>query len=299
MGSRRFDTIAATILFVFILNLATTSESHAASKPSHNAMPFRLNGSGFINVAVVVNGNGPFNFVLDTGSNRSAISARLVAQLKLPVVATSAIVTSAPQRSARIVRLDSLSLGSVTRNGILATVLGNEALAGMDGAADGLIGQDLLGDISYTLDYERQQLIWDIDGRTPPSNSMVFQLRRDEGRWLVGLPQSKRGGDVVWFVPDSGATAFVIFDRGSPSPLRLSRLAIETEVTTVNGTNSVQTVVLREFRVGAVVFQNRPGILIERRNPDAPSGDGLLPLSAFASVTFDADDSYLVVRRRQ
>ena len=69
-------------------------------------------------------------------------------------------------------------------------------------------------------------------------------------------------------------------------------------MTSLTGKRRVKTAVLLQLRVGKVVFQNRPALLIDRHDPDAPAGDGLLPLSEFVSVSFNASEGFLIVRGR-
>jgi predicted aspartyl protease len=271
----------------------------ASSDKPADVVPFKLTASGLIKVPVTINGKGPFNFVLDTGSNRSAVTSKIATELQLKAVAQSRLVSSVLQQAVDIVRFETLALGSFSQDSVLATVLPERDAAALGVEADGIIGQDVLGNSDYTLDYEGKQLVWGFPEEAAPSASTRLSLRRDEGRWLVGLPQNKDGGEILWFVPDSGATGLVVFDRGAGSPLRMTRLSMQAEVSTATGERQVQAVLLHQFRAGEVVFHNCPALLVNRHEPDAPAGDGLLPLSAFASVTFRSREGLMFVRGRR
>ena len=52
------------------------------------------------------------------------------------------------------------------------------------------------------------------------------------------------------------------------------------------------------LRVGTLLLRDQPAIVIDRREPDAPAGDGLLPLSAFSRVTFLGTEQILIVQPR-
>src|SRR5262249_18259695 len=148
-------------------------------------------------------------------------------------------------------------------------------------------GQDVLMDQNYTLDYRRSRLTWDRDAHADV-DGVRLALKRDEGRWLVALPQHGADEDVLWFVPDSGASAFVGFDRGGGLPLVLTPLPTASRVVTALGTSQKRGAMLQHLRVGRVAFDNRPALVVDRREPDAPAGDGLLPLCLFARVSFHA-----------
>jgi predicted aspartyl protease len=300
MNVRRLQRLTGFVfgtLIIGSLHLLQPPTSHASSKDNLDMVSFKLGESGLIYVAVTINGKTPLNFVLDTGANRSSITASVAARLDLRPVAVSGLVTSASERSVHCVRFDTIEMGSLTRNGLLATVIADTDAAAIGRNVDGIIGQDVLGDSNYTLDYDHKHLVWDVDETLMPAGTRL-SMRQDEGRWLVALPQDRKGGEIVWFVPDSGATTLVVFDRGVAVPLRWTRLPEMAPVLTVSGGNQFQSVVLQQLRVGKIVLQNRPTLLIDRRDPDAPAGDGLLPLSAFSSVTFNTREGYLVVRAK-
>ena len=53
---------------------------------------------------------------------------------------------------------------------------------------------------------------------------------------------------------------------------------------------------LRTLRLGTLTLKDYPVAVVPRDPDDAVEGDGLLPLHLFASVTFNARESYLIVR---
>ena len=73
---------------------------------------FSLDEHGAIVVPVFIDGAGPFSFLLDTGSSRSAIGDDLAARLAAPAVARTLVVTAAGTAMRPVVRLGSVSLGS-------------------------------------------------------------------------------------------------------------------------------------------------------------------------------------------
>jgi hypothetical protein len=83
MEFRRSSQLPAWLLAAVVFagsNLSVVSTCIGSPKDTVAALPFKLSESGFIHVPVTINGRGPFNFVLDTGSNRSAISALMQAK---------------------------------------------------------------------------------------------------------------------------------------------------------------------------------------------------------------------------
>ena len=126
---------------------------------------------------------------------------------------------------------------------------------------------------------------------------MVLPLKEADGRWLVGL-QQRSGGPPAVFVPDSGASMLTLFDHGTPLALRARRLDAAASLATMNAELDVPMARVDRLDVGTIALHDQRAIGADRRAADAPEGDGLLPLSRFASVTFDPLSRSLRVRER-
>jgi hypothetical protein len=50
--------------------------------------------------------------------------------------------------------------------------------------------------------------------------------------------------------------------------------------------------------VGEIVLRRQDCLIADRREAGAPEGDGLLPLSRFAAVTFDPIAKSMMIRER-
>ena len=74
-----------------LMGLVMAATANGADSES---VALNIDRTGFIVLPVSVNGQGPFSFLLDTGSNRSAVGADLAALLGFPVVARTSLVTS-------------------------------------------------------------------------------------------------------------------------------------------------------------------------------------------------------------
>lgn len=278
------------------LVLFTLSASFSVSAAGNDdSMPFSLTGSGLILVPVTVNNAGPFLFVLDTGSNRSAVSDALSARLGLRPVARTQTVTSTGTGTSDVVRLASLAIGSHRSGDILAPVLAADRIRALHPKADGIIGQDVLIDAHYTLDYRHKKLIW-LGADLDKDAGTRLALRRVEGRLLVELPQSSRRDDVAWFVPDSGASSLVLFANGGRTAVSATTVGA-IGVSTVNGDGQAQAVLVSQLRVGRATLWDQPAMVLAGYGAAENRVDGLLPLSRFSTVTFNGRENYLVAKQ--
>lgn len=285
--------VSLLVLFTLV-NFSTPALSATSAA---DPLPFTLTDTGQILVATMVNGSGPYQFVLDTGANRSVISDTIAARLSLPATAVTEVVSSTGSALRSVVRLQSISLGSHRASDLLAPVLKSERIHAVHGQADGIVGQDVLIDAHYTIDYRRRRVIWlGPDGDHGPGARLA--LRRCEGRLIVELPQSSAPDSVALLVPDSGASTLVLFQQKGRTAISVTTLSSMASVATVTGESLMQTAVVPKLRLGRETLWDQPAVLL----PGPPVAgedrlDGLLPLSLFSSVTFNGREHYMVAKR--
>jgi hypothetical protein len=156
----------------------------------------------------------------------------------------------------------------------------------------GLLGQDFLSAFNYTLDYQRRRLTWDEPGDVSCGDPAALRLVAVEGRYVVHLPASG-ATRALRLVPDTGAEALVFFQApGAPPPAAAIGRA---RVTGAAGSRTVRTAAAPRLVVGGVVLRDQLAVIIDRQDEAA---DGLLPLHAFGSVSFNMRDACMVVRGR-
>src|SRR5687768_12331436 len=114
----------------------------------------RIDESGAVIVPVSIDGRGPFPFLLDTGSSHSVVSKSLADQLALRFVARTSVLTSTGREWRPVVSLDQTTIGGVQSEGLLASVTPSAQLDVVARGIEGVIGQDFLIGLNYTLDYQ-------------------------------------------------------------------------------------------------------------------------------------------------
>lgn len=232
-------------------------------------------------VPVQVNGGGPYRFIVDTGSSHSTIASELAADLGAPRVAKTMVSTATGEGWAAVTRLERVSLGPLTATAVLATEMPASSMGGDD--VLGVIGRDILEQRSFTIDYRRNVLSWEVGSGSAEPVDTFLPIDASGPVWRVSVHD--RSGTAHLMVPDSGAGGVVLFDRGQWSGLRYQ--GGTTRVNTVtSGTNGRQGELPR-MNIGSVALENQAVVIIDGAHVPATHGDGLLPLRAFARVTFD------------
>jgi predicted aspartyl protease len=147
--------------------------------------------------SVVVDGKGPYQFVVDTGANQTAISAELAQQLDLPPgdprpMNGVAGVQVTPTALARI------RVGARPADDAVLQVLPGRAIG-----ADGMLGLDQLDGGRLTLDFQHQTLAIGGSGSSPFEDEITMKARRRDGQ--LTLVDAAVAGVRVIALLDSGA----------------------------------------------------------------------------------------------
>lgn len=158
---------------------------------------------------VQINGQGPFNFLLDTGANVSCVSNRLMKRLALTSTETQRVHTVVGVRDRPVVTLDSLQIGPRSRRGVRTPAL---PIAGTD--IDGILGVDWL---------KGQRLVLDMKGRKLEITKS--RADREEPGRVVVVPARRRHGQLTIVDADlSGRPISAIIDSGAQGTLCNSKL---------------------------------------------------------------------------
>ena len=265
-------------------------------------LPFRLHDRGDIVVPVTIDGEGPFEFLLDTGSSRTAVSEETARRLRLVAVAQTLLVTPLGQVTRPLTPLERVKIGTGPPATALATILPWGALP--ESGIDGIIGQDILARRPYTIDYQRRHLAWH-PAAIPERTGVRLPIEFSEDRLFVLLPQAEAGvragrpakARTLRLIPDSGADCLVFFVR--PGRMLPPMTELDTALlTTVSGGRVVTAVLIAELEIGGIRFRHQPAVRVDRRQIDPRLGDGLMPLNLFARATFNIKDRYLIVESR-
>jgi predicted aspartyl protease len=282
------------VAFTLLLHLfAAATPLVARLDPGTAAIAFDADPDGAVVVPVFVDRAGPFKFLVDTGSSGSAISDTVAAELGLRPVARAELMSASGRVMLPVVRLGRTVVGWAARDGLLASLLRSEDLEQLTAGVQGVLGQDFLSGFDYSLDYRRGSLTWDVDPIIGNRGTRL-KLTPSRGRFVVDLPQGS-GRGVVRLVPDSGSATLVVFDHGAPNAIQFQRLSGYASLSGIAGRRVVQRAVIRMLRIGGVVLQNEPAVVVTNGEPDVPDADGLLPLHRFARVSFLARERCLVV----
>jgi predicted aspartyl protease len=202
--------------------------------PPADAVASAADLAGRVTVPVRINGQGPFDFVVDSGANRTVLSTELAAQLALPAMDPAQIHGIAGVEPAPTALVSELRIGVVLSRKLRAPILPRARLG-----ADGLLGVDVLRDRRVRIDFLKHELkIEPSEGGLAADLNPLDMRRNGTGaqpqvaaREIV-VPARFRFGQLIIVAADvAGRPVTAFLDSGSQSTvgnLALRRLVLGT-----------------------------------------------------------------------
>lgn len=211
--------------------------------------------SSRMTVEVLINEQGPYKFIVDSGADTSVIGESLAARLGLPDAGAVVLNAMTESRPVEQVSVDSIQLGPTTTTDLDLPVLDER-----DIGADGMIGLDALVAQRLMMDFDKHIVTVDDEYRFPRSgpNIIVVTARRQRGQLILTEVQAM--GHRVDAVIDTG-TEVTIGNSALRDKLGIARReTIETvEIYGVTGTKQeIEFAVIPRLELGPVTFLNVP-----------------------------------------
>lgn len=141
---------------------AMPGSAEAPADTAAGELEFRMAGpsGAAIVVPVYLNGQGPYDLILDTGATLTCLDSSVVTALSLPEqrgVLGSAVGVGG-SGAVRLVQVDSLRVGPARVTDLLACTMDLQALRTVGDEVRGLLGLNVLRQFYVTLDFEREVL---------------------------------------------------------------------------------------------------------------------------------------------
>lgn len=203
---------------IVIRRSAHDSKPAATLLPAGGAVAPMAWAGHLASVSVVLNGQGPFRFAIDTGAAGCArLDAAVAKRLGLDVVGEARVGDPSGKntRSAEIVRIDSLAVGGARFTGLTATT-GDLAGRLPGERVDGILGFGLFADCTVALDYPALRLTLSHQILSDGPDAIAF---RDE-RGIPSVTLRVAGQDVDTDI-DSGAMGGISLPDALASKLPL------------------------------------------------------------------------------
>lgn len=201
---------------------------------------------------VTVNGTGPFAFMIDTGSQATAITHEIRSALDLAPAGTAVLVGMASRRNVDLANVERIEFGSNSFTDFVAPVLMREHVG-----ADGIIGLDALQDFRVLIDFRNHTIA--VEDAAAKQSSRGFEI--------IVRARHKLGQLLITDALVEGVRATVIIDTGAQSSLgnialrdRIRAKRAQAVVTTdVNGVDLIgQLAFVRSLSIQGLALTDVP-----------------------------------------
>ena len=208
-----------------------------------------------LSVEVRVNGQGPYQFVVDSGADTSVVGLRIARDLRLPLGTPVTLNNMTDRNIVDRVHVAELSLGPTTIRNLQLPALREAHLGGA-----GMIGIDALARQRLMLDFEKRLIR--VEDASRPAKSLpgdiVITGRLRRGQLI--LTEVKAGDLSLDAVIDTGSQITIGNSALRDKLVRRRPVKLETVTATgVTGTTvKLQIAQIAQLRLGSVVLRNVP-----------------------------------------
>ncbi len=304
MPLSRFSQVSLLLICVSSLPtlaaLATTKVTgQTEPTPQIVTATITLDDLSMIIVPVSINGSGPYDLLLDTGSGKTIIDQKLADELGLPKVGERKIMGVLGSTKMSVVRANSVSVAGATISDLNVSSTANRMSVFK---VRGVLGQDFLQQFDVLIDYRRLIL------QLAPASGALAQtltgerlaLHMDQANPGRGAPNRliisgyvpELGAEAMTLLLDSGANYFTLFHDN------LGALGNRSEPVNTGNFGSwtkseVSTRTVRVLRLGKKSVPNLTVVTIS--HPMNTDTDGLVPTSLFKSVFISSSGGFVIL----
>jgi hypothetical protein len=294
-----FKRFAAFVVVTTIVQ-ALHAEPHCPGNVA--SVPLRLTNSHQMIVAVSVNHSGPYNFLLDTGTQVTMVHPSLAAELHLKTQDSAVVAGVGFRGAASFAQIDLLEAGSHSAANEKVIVFDFQNPTSVDLRYRGVLGEDFLSQFDMLIDNAHSLLCLDdsaamrADVKGPHIALLTAAETSSDELLLRSLIISARLSDgmrPVRLELDSGTNAPFLFD----SPHYMAPGSIRRVGGGFNGTQrSFSTLPPQDLKIGSLKFPNVSFATFadSQGNSRTRTFDGLLTLGLFRSVFICHADHFAV-----
>jgi predicted aspartyl protease len=248
-------------------------------------------------VSVSINDRGPFDFLIDTGTNTTLIDPQLATDLGLQPkdrlkLASLASAADVPRHYFQTFRVGP---ASVSNQEALAVAL--PQLVALDRKIRGVLGMNFLLQFSFRLDYDHRSLeLYPSPEAAQVPAGLRVPVEINDSRLLIKVASGASPTGSWKLALDSGIAQFLVFqDRVSSSAARTCGEACLMKVSTNLADHNASTIRLQDISIASARLPDTQ-VVVLRNDLQKPSDplDGLLPAAPFHSVFFDRTNATII-----
>jgi hypothetical protein len=256
----------------------------------------------FIVIPVRIDHKGPFDFMVDTGTQVTVVDPSLASELDLKPQGAVGLVSVANYAKASIAVLETLEAGSHTVDKPFVLVKELEQIRAAAPRIRGVLGENFLAHFDLLIDYRHKVVCLDatqtLAGFVHGEHIPLVAPQHPESelpymeRLVISARLSGAGPREILLQVDSGSDGPILFPYPKgPELKRLERAALRT----IGANQAFAALAPQDMRIGAHILSNISFVTPVRfgQSLPAPEEDGLLPTVLFQSVFISHANRYV------
>lgn len=200
--SRRLALPISAMLAVVMLGCSLGAKAQPAS--ADEVLKLERDLHNRMTVPVLIGSSGPFDFLIDTGSERTVLAREVARKLGLAISGNATVVGVAGSVPVELVEIDEISLGKRTYYTLTAPLLDAQFIG-----ADGIVGIDSLQDQRVLIDFAANRIV--IGDAAALGGSRGFEI--------VVRAKRKSGQLIMANAIIDGIKTDIVIDTGSDSSI--------------------------------------------------------------------------------
>jgi Aspartyl protease len=282
-----------------LLCCAITAPAFPASPDSHanTALPVRTLNGYLMVVSVSINDHGPFDFLVDTGTNTTLIEPALAEELALTPKDRLQLASLGSSTSVPRYYLQTFRVGPASVSNLEALALPLKQLTALDRKVRGVLGMNFLLHNSFRLDYDRHVLeLYPFPEEARVPDGLRVKVEINESRLLIKVASAAAPRGSWKLALDSGIAEFLVFEQriSTTSSICASSNCLMKVSTNLAG-QSAATMLLHDLSIAEAHLPETQFVVLRNdlQKPSDPQ-DGLLPAAPFHSIFFDRSNATLI-----
>jgi hypothetical protein len=285
----RNTLVGRTILFSVIVAGAWVAAN------AQEQSPIRLVHDTFAVVSLQINGSGPFDFILDTGTDTTLVDLRLASDLALAPLDRMILTTPVSKRALVRSSLRKVVLGSGVVSDVEVLMQDMPELRRLDKRIRGILGQNFLSHFNYVIDYRRRLLMLESQDELRDSaigERVPFEAMR--GRIVIQTEMPSLGIGWVHLLLDSASSDLVLFRKTAQlkSPLPSSNSSL---LNSWNDSRDVTMLRVNALTVGGQHLYDIKLALLPPGTGESQPEDGLLPTILFHALYVNNREGFVIL----
>jgi hypothetical protein len=288
------------------LSFGNFTHAQGTAAPSTlSAIHFRSPRPSSIVVPVYMNENGPFDFLLDTGSTITVIDPELLRSLKLDVIDGGTVTALTGKSTIPLAIAQTVSVGPLIQDKV---ELGARDLAGLrqvDSKIRGVLGQNVLRHADYLIDYHNRTIEFDFGGSLAAVldgeriNTIRLETPDNPNYWNTEVPVklAESNPHELNLILDTGSASLVLFSDSLDLAQLSRRASLPMSVKDDSGSARSAAGYPAQIHVGRISLDVEAHVMaIGFKGLPV---NGLLPTAGFGSVYVSNSGGFVIFQPKR